>query len=56
MLACVPPEYNIHGRAWGKGLVAELMQRTQGASSSGQCKLQGGLGCQALGGRAWEPR
>lgn len=36
------PECNTHGRGWGEGVVAELMQRTQGASSSGQCKLQGG--------------
>lgn len=38
----MPAEYIIHSRVWGKGLDAELMQRTQGASSSGQCKLQGG--------------
>lgn len=30
------------GPGWGKGQGAGLMQRTQGASSSGQCKLQGG--------------
>lgn len=30
-----------------------IMQRTQGAPSSGQGKLQAGPGCQELGGGAW---
>lgn len=53
------PEYDIQGRVWrGGGLGVELMQRTQGASSSGQCKLQGGPRPPGTwrGRGVWEPR
>lgn len=43
MLAHRPPECNLClCGGWGKGQSAEIVQETQGASSSGKCKLKGG--------------
>lgn len=48
------PQIDFSGRVWA-GHWLQIMQRTQGGPSSGQCKLEGRPGCQALGGGAWEP-
>lgn len=55
-LVGVPPEYDIRRVAVGGGVGCRAHAEDSGASSSGQCKLQGGARPPGTWGGAWEPR